>query len=62
MSSASGLKPGDRVFKERMWKHNRVEGVVLRISADGYTIVKWDDIMGDWYYTEEQAKSIRLIE
>ena len=61
MSSVNSLKSGDRVFKERMWKHSRVEGVVLRISADGYTIIKWDNIMGDWYYTEDQAKSIRLI-
>mgnify|MGYP001481952980 CR=1 FL=1 len=61
MSSVNSLKPGDRVFKEPMWKHERAEGVVLKISGDGYTIVKWDNINGDWYYTEEQAKTIKVI-
>ena len=61
MSSIDSLKPGDRVFKEPMWKHERAEGAVIKISRDGYTIIKWDNINGEWYYTEEQAKSIRVI-
>ena len=61
MKKTVDLKPGDRVFKEPMWKHRRAEGIVVKISGDGYTIVKWDNINGEWYYTEEQTKSIRVI-
>ena len=61
MSNVNSLKPGDRVFREPMWKHDRAEGAVLKISGDGYVIIKWDNINGDWYYTEEQAKTIKVI-
>ena len=61
MSSTDILKPGDRVFREPMWKYSRAEGTVVKISGDGYTIIKWDNINGEWYYTEAQAKSIQVI-
>ena len=32
------MSPGDRVFKEPMWKHERAEGTVIKITKDGYTI------------------------
>jgi hypothetical protein len=56
------MSPGDRVFKEPMWKHERAEGTVIKITKDGYTIIKWDNINGEWYYTSDQVKKIRAIE
>ena len=47
---------------EPMWKYKSAEGSVIKIQKDGYVIVKWDGINGDWYYTPEQAARLTLIE
>tara|TARA_Y100001938_G_C7941536_1_gene354562 strand:+ start:328 stop:468 length:141 start_codon:yes stop_codon:yes gene_type:complete len=44
-----------------MWRHDEAIGTVIKNTADGYTVVKWDGIMGEWHYTEEQTKTIEVI-
>ena len=56
------MKVGDRVKKSPMWKHAEAYGRVVKITKDGYTIVKWDNILGEWYYTKEQSKKIEIVE
>ena len=51
------LKIGDRVTMSPMWKHRYARGKVIKITK-GYTVVRWDNINGEWHYTEEQAKSL----
>ena len=46
---------------EPMWKHDSAVGEVEKLTADGYVVVKWDDIPGHWHYTAEQAKRIEVI-
>jgi len=55
------VKKGDRVRMSPMWKYDTAVGVILNINKEGYVIVRWDGINGDWYYTESQAKKIELI-
>ena len=43
-----------------MWKYNEATGVVLKITKE-YVVVKWDDIPGQWHYTEAQAETIQKI-
>lgn len=50
----------DRVKMSPMWKHHTAVGAVIKITTD-YVVVKWDDIMGDWHYTYEQAKKLQVI-
>ena len=52
------LKPGDRVVMSPMWKYDFARGKLIKITRDRYFIVRWDNINGDWHYTEEQAKRL----
>ena len=52
------LAVGDRVLKSPMWKHKEATGTVTKITRDNYTVVKWDNILGEWHYTEVQAKKL----
>jgi hypothetical protein len=55
------MKIGDRVAMSPMWKHERAVGNIIQIKKDGYVVVRWDDINGDWHYTAEQAKKLEKI-
>lgn len=56
------MKEGDKVLMENMWKYSHATGKIQKITADGYVIVKWDGIPGQWHYTEEQAKKLEIID
>jgi len=47
------MKKGDRVKMSPMWKYDEAHGVIIRITKD-YTVVKWDNINGEWHYTKDQ--------
>ena len=49
---------GDRVVMSPMWKYSHARGSIIKITKDGYVVVSWDGINGDWYFTEEQIKSL----
>ena len=34
----------------------------VSITADGYIVIKWDGINGEWHYTKEQAKALQPID
>jgi len=44
-----------------MWKYETAEGEIKDILADGYIVVKWFDIPGEWHYTTEQAQRLENI-
>ena len=43
-----------------MWKYESATGVIEKIT-ETYVIVNWDNIPGQWHYTEEQAKRLEII-
>jgi hypothetical protein len=55
------MKIGARVMKKPMWKFEHATGVIIKASG-AYTVVKWDDINGEWHYTPEQAKDLIVIQ
>ena len=55
------MKPGDRVRMAPMWKYDEAFGVVRQVRKDGYIVVRWDNINGEWHYTPEQAKGLEVI-
>ena len=55
------MKTGNRVKMSPMWKYDLTIGTIIKITKH-HVIVKWDDINGDWHYTEEQAKRIEVID
>jgi len=55
------VKQGDKVKMAPMWKYEEAIGEIQKITADGYIIVKWVDIPGQWHYTKEQAKRLEII-
>ena len=57
---AISLKLGDRVEKSPMWKYDSATGTVIKVTKE-YVVIKWDDINGDWHYTEEQASKILVV-
>tara|TARA_R100000908_G_C3750140_1_gene144770 strand:- start:1250 stop:1432 length:183 start_codon:yes stop_codon:yes gene_type:complete len=56
------MKVGDKVSMQNMWKYEEATGEIEKITADGYVVVKWEDIPGQWHYTHEQAKKLQPIE
>ena len=55
------MEKGDRVRMAPMWKYEEAFGTILQVRKDGYIVVRWDNINGDWHYTEEQAKRLELV-
>ncbi len=55
------MKQGDKVKMSPMWKYEIAVGQIKKITADGYIVVKWVDIPGEWHYTKEQAKRLEIV-
>tara|TARA_B100000579_G_C22824072_1_gene852145 strand:- start:1344 stop:1544 length:201 start_codon:yes stop_codon:yes gene_type:complete len=56
------IEKGDRVEKSPMWKYEKAVGTVIKSLKDGSCFIKWDNINGEWYFTEEQMKDIKKTE
>ena len=54
------MKKGQRVRMAPMWKYDEAFGVIHQIKSDGYVVVIWDGINGEWHYTPEQAKKLEM--
>ena len=54
------MKVGDRVIKEKVLNVNEAIGTVKSIR-NGYTVVVWDNINGEWHYTDAQSKHLELV-
>tara|TARA_X000001036_G_C20305514_1_gene654167 strand:+ start:350 stop:559 length:210 start_codon:yes stop_codon:yes gene_type:complete len=61
MSTDTKMKIGDRVRMAPMWKHKEAIGTIIKISK-GYTVVSWDEVNGEWHYTEKQAKRLEIFD
>ena len=44
-----------------MWKYDHAVGTIKQIRKDGYVVVNWDGINGEWHYTQEQSQKLMLI-
>ena len=55
------MKVGDLVKMSPMWKYKEAVGVIKQIKKDGYVVVAWDGINGDWHWTKEQALKLEVI-
>ena len=55
------MKLGDKVKMAPMWKYEEATGEIEKITTDGYIVVKWADIPGQWHYTKEQAQRLEVI-
>ena len=56
------MKVGDRVKMAPMWKYDVAYGVIKQIKQDGYVVVDWDGINGEWHYTPEQAQKLEVTD
>ncbi len=55
------MKTGNRVKMSPMWKHKRAVGTIIKITKD-YTVVKWDDVPGEWHYTQDQSIRLEVLD
>tara|TARA_B100000989_G_C19521924_1_gene464594 strand:+ start:588 stop:761 length:174 start_codon:yes stop_codon:yes gene_type:complete len=55
------MQVGDRVMMKPMWKCDYAVGTIIQIKKDGYVVVRWDGINGDWHYTPEQSEKLEVI-
>ena len=55
------MNVNDRVRKSPMWKYKEATGTIKQIKKDGYVVVVWDNINGEWHYTPEQSLRLELI-
>ncbi len=55
------MEVGNRVKMAPMWKHEEAIGVIKQVRKDGYIVVEWNGINGEWHYTKEQSKKIEVI-
>ena len=44
-----------------MWKYKKATGTIIKIVNE-YTVIKWDNIHGEWHYTQDQAKKLVKID
>ncbi len=56
------MKEGDKVSMEDVWKYGYAIGEIQKITAEGYVVVKWIDIPGQWHYTPEQAERLEVMD
>ena len=54
------MKIGDRVKKSPMWKYDKADGNIIKITKD-YVVVSWDGVNGEWHYTKDQSKKLEVI-
>tara|TARA_A100001011_G_scaffold339311_1_gene370671 strand:- start:436 stop:606 length:171 start_codon:yes stop_codon:yes gene_type:complete len=54
------MKIGDKVEMSPMWKYEEASGSIIKITKD-YIVVRWDGINGDWHYTKEQSKKLKIL-
>ena len=59
---SSPYNVGDRITQSPMWKYDSANGTIIKITKDGYYVIRWDDINGEWYYTEDQIKDVLILE
>tara|TARA_B100000900_G_scaffold376030_1_gene358531 strand:+ start:727 stop:978 length:252 start_codon:yes stop_codon:yes gene_type:complete len=43
------------------WKFGETIGTVIKETADGYIVVDWENVNGEWYYTVEQFERFEKI-
>ena len=56
------MQKGQRVKMAPMWKYDEAVGIVHQLKRDGYVVVYWDGINGEWHYTPDQAKQLEVID
>jgi hypothetical protein len=56
------MKPGDKVRMAPMWKLPEAFGYISKITSEGYVVVFWDGVNGEWHYTPEQAKRLEITD
>ena len=55
------MQVGDKVRMAPMWKYGEAIGTIYQIRRDGYVVVIWEGINGEWHYTEDQAKRLEIL-
>ena len=55
------MKVGDRVKMSPMWKYKEALGTVRLVKPNGYVVVIWDNINGEWHWTPEQAQKLEIL-
>ena len=55
------MEVGDKVKMEPMWKYEIAMGSITQVRKDGYIVVQWDGINGQWHYTAEQALKLEVV-
>ncbi len=48
-------------IKSGKWKYGETVGTVIKETRDGYVVVIWENVNGDWHYTPEQFKRFEKI-
>ena len=60
------MQAGDRIRMPRAWvrdwQYPDTTGVIHQINADGWFIVHWDELIGDYYYSPEQAENLEVMD
>ena len=55
------MEVGDRVKMDLGGNYGKSLGTIIKITKDGFIVVAWDNINGDWYWTEKQAEQMETI-
>ena len=60
------MKVGDKVRMPRVWvrvwEYVDAIGVIHQVKPDGWIVVRWDELYGDYYYSPEQAEKLEVID
>jgi len=47
---------GKKILSGDSWHYGQTIGTVIKQTRDGYVVVIWENINGEWHYTPEQFK------
>ena len=43
------------------WNFGETTGTVIKETRDGYVVVDWENVNGEWHYTAEQFKRFEKV-
>ena len=59
------MKVGDKVRMPRAWvrdwEYPDIMGTIHQINTNGWVVVRWDELKGDYHYSPSQAEHLEIL-
>ena len=55
------VSKGTKILSGTSWKYGETIGTVIKETRDGYVVVIWENVNGEWHYTPEQFERFERL-